>query len=99
MGLVIKLQSESGTSLEEISDDRNILHRVLPQDGDSILSGIDWYADTTFNGQQMRQVVPALQELIDRESDPEAKELLSAILKMAERCADWVHLYLIFVGD
>ncbi len=53
MGIFISLQKENGSQMEGIGDPTNILHRVLPQGGDDVLSGIDWYGDTVFNSQQM----------------------------------------------
>ena len=99
MGLFICLQKEKGDQIEGVADDRNILHQLLPQDGGGILSGIDWYGDTTFNGQQMTQFIPAWQEILARASTEEDKALLLSIEALAQRCASGTHLYLKFIGD
>ena len=85
--------------MEGIADDRNILHRVLPQEKDNILSGIDWYGDTIFNGQQMAQFLPAWGELLARTGNVEERTLLATVQGFAQRCADGNHLYLKFIGD
>ena len=99
MGLFICLQKENGSQLDGVADERNLLHRLIPQEGSNILSGIDWYEDTIFNGRQMKQFIPAWKELLALTSSEEEKALLSTIQRLAERCANGTHLYLKFVGD
>jgi hypothetical protein len=99
MGLFICLQKENGSQLDGVADACNILHRLIPREEKNILSGIDWYGDTIFNGQQMKQFIPAWKELLPLTSSEEEKELLSTIQRLAERCANGIHLYLKFVGD
>jgi hypothetical protein len=99
MGLFICIQKESGEQIEGVADERNLLHRLLPQEGTSILRGIDWYGDTIFNGQQMAQFIPAWKELRAASTNAEEKALLSTVEEFAERCANGTHLYLKFVGD
>jgi hypothetical protein len=99
MGLFISLQKENGSQMEGIGDPTNILRRVLPQGGDDVLSGIDWYGDTIFNGQQMAQFLRAWKTLKTAVDDPEELALLSAIERLAEQCSSGTHLYLKFIGD
>jgi|HubBroStandDraft_5_1064220.scaffolds.fasta_scaffold98955_2 hypothetical protein len=99
MGLFISLQKENGSQIEGIADHTNILHRVLPQEGDAVLSGIDWYGDTVFNGQQMTQFLPAWKTMKAAVKNQDELALLSAIEGLAERCANGTHLYLKFIGD
>jgi hypothetical protein len=63
------------------------------------LSGIDWYGDTIFNGQQMAQFLSAWKELLAMTEGSEEKALLRVIEAFAERCAAGTDLYLKFVGD
>jgi hypothetical protein len=99
MGLFICLQKEDGVQIDGVADESNILHRILPQDKDNILSGIDWYGDTIFNGQQMPQFLSAWKELLAVTEGSEGEALLRAIEAFAARCAAGTHLYLKFVGD
>jgi hypothetical protein len=99
MGLFICLQEESGVQVDGVADMSNILHRILPQEKNNILSGIDWYGDTIFNGQQMAQFLPAWKELLATTECSEEKALLATVEAFAERCAAGTHLYLKFVGD
>jgi hypothetical protein len=99
MGLSICLQKESGRTIAVVDDPRNLLHRLLPQTGEGILNGIDWYGDTIFNSQQMKQFIPAWQSLFDEAAAADDKALLSSVMALAERCANGTHLYLKFEGD
>jgi len=99
MGICISLQKENGVQIEDVADHTNILHRILPQEKGNILSGIAWYGDTVFNGQQMEQFLAAWRELKAGTSTPEEVVLISAVEKFAERCAASTHLYLKFIGD
>jgi hypothetical protein len=99
MGICISLQKENGVQIEGVADHTNVLHRILPQGKDNILSGIDWYGDTVFNGQQMERFLAAWRELKAGTENPEEAVLLSAVEGFAERCAAGTHLYLKFVGD
>lgn len=53
MGIDIQLQNEDGEILERISDEKRLLHDLLPVGDHSLLSGIDLYGDTIFNRIQM----------------------------------------------
>ena len=99
MGICISLQKENGVQIEGVADHTNVLHRILPQGKDNILSGIDWYGDTVFNGQQMERFLAAWRELKAGTENPEEAVLLSAVEGFSERCAAGTHLYLKFVGD
>jgi hypothetical protein len=99
MGLFISLQKENGIQIEGIGDPTNILHSVLPRGGGDVLSGIDWYGDTVFNGQQMAQFLAAWKTLKAAAEDPEELALISAVERLAEECANGTHLYLKFIGD
>lgn len=99
MGICITLQKENGAQIEGVADETNMLHRILPHRKDNILSGIDWYGDTVFNGQQMEQFLAAWRDLKGGAENPEEAALLSAVEGLAERCANGTHLYLKFIGD
>ena len=61
MGLVIQLQDESGGVLYSLDDSKNLLKGLLPSNNDvahPMLASIDPYADTVFNGLQMRRFLP-----------------------------------------
>lgn len=99
MGLYISLQKESGTVIEGVADDKNLLHKLLPREGGSLLSGIDWYGDTTFNGLQMNQFLAEWQKLQRLATAEDQALLLGRIQELACRCQSGVHLYLKFAGD
>lgn len=103
MGLCIELTDESWVVLDFVTDEGNLLHRVLPrQDDDSspMLASIDWYGgDTVFNSFQMKRFLPEWEHVIRRAASGEEQVLAARIKKLAEHCRDEVHIYLKFVGD
>lgn len=102
MGICIALTNEAGENLELVSDDKNVLHRLLPgpdDDSNPMLGSVDWYGDTVFNSVQMKRFTPEWDRLGERASTPEEKALLSAVKALAQRCEGEVHLYLKFIGD
>lgn len=99
MAFDIVLQKESGLVVGSIGDDRNLLHRLLTPSEATILGGIDWYGDTVFNRQQMKQFIPAWHELLAGTTNVEEREFLLKVADFAERCANGIHLYLKFIGD
>lgn len=93
MGLIIQLQDEDGKLIgEPIADDRSLLHQLLTMshDGD-ILSGIDWYGDTTFNRLQIRHFLSAWEALINRSINLDEQSFLVAVLKLARAVQQDTH--------
>ena len=102
MGLCIQLADERSAALDVVTDDANVLHRLLPRiDDDSrpMLSSIDLYGDTVFNALQMKRFLAEWDDIMQRARSPEERMLTAAVKKLAERCRDEVHLYLKFIGD
>lgn len=83
-------------------DGKLLLPQLLPELEDEsycCLRFVDFWGDTTFNGLQMRALIPELDRLIAATSLPEAHQLLQNIRELAERCRDEIHLYPRFIGD
>ena len=102
MGLCIALTTEAGENLEFVSDDKNLLHKLLPSNDDDsnpMLASIDWYGDTVFNAVQMKRFLPEWSRLKQKALGVEEQQLANAIESLAQRCNDEVHLYLKFIGD
>jgi len=101
MGFNINLEKENGEILESIEDPTNILHRLLEScsQDDSHLGEIDWYGDTNFNRLQIPRFLAEWETLAKYSKSPDEAKLLADVRRLAERCADGVHLYLKFVGD
>lgn len=99
MAFDVVLQKESGAIIGRIGDDQNLLHRLLIPGGATILGGIDWYGDTIFNRQQMKQFIPAWNKLLAEASSEDEQALLTSIKELAVRCEHGVHLFLKFIGD
>lgn len=61
MGLDVELQDEWGGQIDSVGDPKNLLARLLPINSDPeyvMLSAIDPYGDTVFNGLQMVRFLP-----------------------------------------
>jgi hypothetical protein len=99
VGIDINLQNENGEILESVGDPRNLLSKLLPNGGFSLLSGIDRYGDTTFNRLQMDPFLQEWGHLHSKAPTSEQAKLLGEIEKLALRCRDGRHLHLKFVGD
>jgi hypothetical protein len=102
MGLGIELQDEMGCKIDAVYDATNLLGKLLPRIGNPsypMLSSIDPYADTTFNGLQMSRFLPEWAEVFAKAETSEEKELVARIQAFAKRCRDDSHLYLKFIGD
>lgn len=103
MGLTIELYDEHGDPQGgTVEDPTNILHRLLRErdlTACPMLSGIDWYGDTIFNGQQMERLIPEWQSLADGAKSPEERRIVADVLQRARECQNGVHLYLKFVGE
>lgn len=104
MGITVVLESETGAPIETVADPTNVLHRVLPEAGDSryrCLSVIDWYGDTVFNHLQAQQFLSEWSEVEQRIGDAKGtdQDLVLAIRKLAEQLQQDCHVYLKFYGD
>jgi hypothetical protein len=102
MGLCITLENEGGETSSTLTDDKNLLHKLLPsQDDESfpMLTSIDWYGNTVFNAVQMKRFLSEWEHLTKRASTAEEKALTAGIKALALRCQDEVHHYLKFIGD
>ena len=102
MGITIKLESESGSEIQCVEDPGNVLHRALPEPGDTQFqwaNTIDWYGDTMFNRLQATLLRKEWAILIENAADENTKELLEQIDGILLRCASEEHLYVKFYGD
>jgi hypothetical protein len=102
MGLCVALQSESGEQLEMISDEKNLLARLVGNPDWKecpMLASIDRYGDTTFNSVQIEHFLIEWESLFVRAATSEEKSLLQSIKDLAERTLLNVHQYLVFIGD
>jgi len=102
MGLTVALEGEHGEKLAEVEDEKNLLHRLLSEDGGTAgicLPFIDWYGDTVFNRLQMKVFRAEWAGLRNRTESEAESDLLAAVDELAGRCEQEPHLYLRFYGD
>jgi hypothetical protein len=101
MGFDIALQDERGKVIEQLSDPKNFLHRVLERAiaDDHLLEEIDWNGDTTFNRFQMPRFLSEWELVAKHCESTDETELVKKVRGLAERCKESVHLYLKFIGD
>ncbi|MGH7511175.1 MAG: hypothetical protein ACREMZ_17180 [Gemmatimonadales bacterium] len=101
--LVVKLLGDM--PLESIAltgDDTGALAAVISGLDSSrypYLAFVDPFGTTTFNGSQMRVVIPELLRLRKEEVAAPVRAVIGQALDVARRCQDGVHLYLQFEGD
>jgi hypothetical protein len=102
MGLIIRLEKEDGSHVEELVDYEDLLADILP-DGDDptsrLLRYVDPYGNTIFNRPQMSDLLAELRALRERSSVDRQRELIKGIQKLAEECQRTTHRYLKFYGD
>lgn len=86
---------------ESLLDEHGVLARVTAA-GDPprfrLLHYIDAYGETVFNGLQAPDLVADIADLAMDASDDTAP-FFAELLRLAQRVADEVHLYLRFSGD
>ena len=101
MGLLIRLEDESGKSLEDLPDWDNVLSRVLPWGDQSFhcLRYVDPYGNAIFNRLQMDELMQELKRIRGVAQTELEREFIDAVERLAQRCKDRLHLYLRFRGD
>lgn len=103
MGFIIELQNEFGNRIGGVDDPGGLLDKLLPEPGTGddypFLRSIDPYADTTFNGLQMRRFLIEWTAVSQNATTADEQALTSAVESLARRCRDEVHTYLKFIGD
>jgi hypothetical protein len=102
MGLRIALEDENGKVVEALSDEKNLLRKLLPAElglPHSLLGFIDPYGDTVFNRLQMNQFLAEWGNITEQARTPEEKSLMAGVKALAQSCEAGVHLYLKFIGD
>lgn len=100
MAITAELRDERGGVLRRITEGAFDLAAAMPHHADPdypMLGFVDPYGNTVFNPLQMAVVLPELRRL--RERMPNPPPVLGEVEKLAEECANGVHVYLVFVGD
>jgi hypothetical protein len=102
MGLTIQLQDAKGRVLHIVTDEGNLLHKILPANDDAryyTLNRIDWYGDTIFNRMQMEDIIREFSELAASGFPSVENDLINEIVGLAKRGIEKPHYYLKFCGD
>jgi len=102
MGIDVWLTDENETPLNAIADEKGELARIVAlASGGSypLLSGIDPYADTTFNSLQMERFISEWDRLAELAASPRLVDTMVRVRQFAETVQKTPHLYLRFVGD
>lgn len=102
MALTISITDEVGNEISSISDERNILHRILPSHDDQAffcLNKIDWYGDTIFNRYQIADLIAEFRRLEKQTIINDDLALINNIIELALESKSTPHLYLKFIGD
>ena len=101
MPIDVVLQTIEGKRIDEVTEGRTHLNRLLPLDDPSfpLLGYIDPYGSTIFNGNQMRLFLQEWDRLLQSVVDKDDAEFLLRIRTLAERCKSGPHIFLRFIGD
>ncbi|HTZ89203.1 MAG TPA: hypothetical protein VMA71_02620 [Alloacidobacterium sp.] len=102
MGLCIALQFDSGEQTFLMSDERNLLGRILETLNEQefpTLTSIDLYGDTTFNRLQVRRLLNELDVLLNQTWTANEQSLLQAVRAIGKKSQEDVHQYVVFIGD
>ncbi len=105
MPISVVLQTIEGKILDRVvSKKSGTLNRILPIEDrtDSalpMLSLIDPYGNTIFNGLQMKAFLAEWDLLARGVSDNDEKQTMTEVRRLAERCWREPHTYLRFIGD
>jgi hypothetical protein len=100
MGLDAYLEDEFGGELDSFIDEGGILAAAIPAGSAEypMLRHVDIEGVTAFNRLQLAVVIPELERL-SAPAQPNVKQALSRVLKMAKKAASEPHLYLRLLGD
>jgi hypothetical protein len=79
-------------------DLNTVLARAL-DDSFPYLRYLDPYCTTAFSQTQMQAVLPELRRLEGFTRSDRESRVIARVIELAERCADQVHCYLVFIGD
>lgn len=94
MGWTVKLENEQKEVIEEL--DREFYFAVTTGSMEfKLLKYLDPYGNACFNCLQMKDLISDMILLQGLKPNPLFKE----ILRLAERCKEEVHTYLVFYGD
>jgi len=102
VGINIILEGEDGVALEQVDDPTGRLYKIMPRYEDSsfpFLRFIDLYGDTIFNRPQMEPFLDEWRRVRERAADPDARQLVAEVERLARRCQNEVHLYVRFQGE
>lgn len=102
MGLTIRLETESGSRIQEVDDAKNLLHELLPQEDDTsfqCLRFVDWYGDTVFNQLQLPVLIAELQRTRERVETADEREIIDRLLHLVDKGRSAGRLYVRFIGD
>lgn len=75
-----------------------VLARAL-DDSFPYLRYVDPHCNTAFSYLQMQPVLPELRRLQGFTRSDRESRVIARVIELAERCADRVHCYLVFLGD
>lgn len=107
MPIVTEVRTEGGDRVSAFADPAGgrfdaagDFDRLIPTEGSGLLSGVDPYGDTVFNGVQADRLARELADLLERHdlTDRERRGL-ARLQVLAEQVSSGVHLYLWFIGD
>ena len=99
--LTVELRTAGGEVLQQVFDEGAIARIRPPLDDSSsaCLRFIDPYGDTVFNPFQAAVLSEELSAAIELGGAADDHERLTRVIEIANRCAEGIHVHLLFIGD
>jgi len=102
MPFLIRVETETGSAIEEGSDTQNVLTELADRspcnEGLALVSMIDPWGNTVFNRLQIPILLRDINNLLSV-ANPEEREVLNSVATLAHRALGEPHLYLKIYGD
>jgi len=102
MPMVVRLENEFGSLIEQVDDSTNCLPGLLDKTEHFsfiMFRFIDLYGNTIFNRRQLGVLVKEIDHILKKTKASDELTLLEQIRRLAIYGSENVHVYLKFVGD
>lgn len=98
----IKVITEESKVLRQVAESAHLIDSILPSRDDEsfvCLRFIDPYGDTIFNPLQIKTFLAEWDRISKKVTEPQKRQFLEEVRRMAEMVGAGTHIYLKFEGD
>jgi len=102
--VIVRLEDERARPIGDAVLDigsplKRLIEAVRHDDSFRLLTFVDPYQNTIFNQWQMPTLLRDLSRLKERATTDEERQLIDAVIALAQECSRQVHTYVRFRGD